>query len=57
MTNIFEIGIKKVSSKLRFFSDLLAKVINEVEFKIVTKKLKKHDLIPDIDDQRFHHFS
>ena len=46
-----------MSSKLRYFSELLARVINEIEFKIVVNKLKKHDLIADVDDQRFHHFS
>ena len=42
--------------KLRFFSDLLARFINEIEYKIVMKKLKKQDLIADVDDQRSHHF-
>ena len=41
---------------LRFFSDLLARFVNEIEYKIVTKKLKKQDLIADVDDQRSHHF-
>ena len=43
--------------KLRYFSDLLARVIIDIEYKIVVKKLKKQDLIADVDDQRFHHFS
>ena len=43
--------------KLRYFSDLLARVIINIEYKIVVKKLKKQDLIADVDDQRFHHFS
>ena len=42
--------------KLRFFSDLLARTVNEIEYKIIFKKLKKHDLIADVDDQRSHHF-
>tara|TARA_B100001769_G_C21580179_1_gene328165 strand:- start:245 stop:388 length:144 start_codon:yes stop_codon:yes gene_type:complete len=46
-----------MSTKLRYFSDLLARFINEIEFKIVVKKLKKLDLMADVDDQRFHHFS
>ena len=41
---------------LRFFSDLLARFVNEIEYKIVMKKLKKQDLIADVDDQRSHHF-
>ncbi len=42
--------------RLRFLSDLLARFVNEIEYKIVTKKLKKQDLIADVDDQRSHHF-
>ena len=45
-----------MSSKLRYFSNLLARVIIEIEYKIVVKKLKKQDLIADVDDQRLHHF-
>ena len=43
-------------NKLRYFSDLLARFIIEIEYKIVIKKLKKKDLIADVDDQRLHHF-
>tara|TARA_Y100000991_G_scaffold156393_1_gene119108 strand:- start:367 stop:513 length:147 start_codon:yes stop_codon:yes gene_type:complete len=46
-----------VSSKLRYFSDLLAGIIIDIEYKIVVKKLKKQDVIADVDDQRLHHFS
>ena len=46
-----------MSNKLRYFSDLIARFINEIEYKKVIKKLKKYDLIADVDDQRFHHFS
>ena len=45
-----------MSKKLRFFSDLLASAVNEIEYKNVLKKLKKQDLITDVDDQRLHHF-
>ena len=45
-----------MSNKLRYFSDLLAKVIIGIEYKIVNEKLKKQDLIADVDDQRSHHF-
>ena len=47
---------KIMSKKLRFFSDLLARAVNEIEYKNVLKKLKKHDLTADVDDQRSHHF-
>jgi hypothetical protein len=45
-----------MSKKLRFFSDLLARFVNEIEYKKVFKKLKKNDLMADVDDQRSHHF-
>ena len=45
-----------MSNKLRYFSDLLARLIIEIEYKIVVKKLKRKDLIADVDDQRLHHF-
>ena len=48
---------KNVSIKIRYFSVLLAKVMVEIEYKIFVRKLKKHDLMADVDDQRFHHFS
>ena len=34
----------------------MARVVNEIEYKIVLKKLKQQDLMADIDDQRAHHF-
>ena len=34
-----------MSKKLRFFSDLLARAVNEIEYKNVLKKLKKHCLL------------
>ena len=46
-----------MSSKLRYLSVLLAKVVIDIEYKIFAKKLKKYDLMADVDDQRFHHFS
>ena len=47
---------KIMSKKLRIFSDLLARFVNEIEYKIVLKRLKKKDLMSDVDDQRAHHF-
>ena len=43
-----------MSKKLRFFSDLLARIVIEIEYKNVLKKLKKHDLIADIDLSLIH---
>ena len=45
-----------MSNKLRYFSDSLARVIIEIEYKIVLKRLKEKDLMSDVDDQRAHHF-
>ena len=45
-----------MTKKLRFFSDLLAKIANEIEYKFVFRKLKKNDQMTDVDDQRSHHF-
>ena len=47
---------KIMSKNIRIFSDLLARVVNEIEYKYVLKKLEKYDLIADVDDQRSHHF-
>ena len=33
-----------------------AYLINDIEYKQITKKLKEYDLMADVDDQRFHHF-
>ncbi|WP_187146016.1 hypothetical protein [Prochlorococcus marinus] len=46
-----------MSKKLRYFSNFLASIINETEYKKVLKKLKKKDIVADVDDQRYHHFS
>ena len=45
-----------MSNRLRYFPDILAKVIIEIEYKIVVKKLKKQVFIADVDDQRLHYF-
>ena len=44
-------------NKLRYFSDLLARFMIEIEYRMVLKKLKREDFIADVDDQRLHHFS
>ena len=44
-------------SKIRYFSDLLARFIIEIEYRMVLKKLKREDFTADVDDQRLHHFS
>ena len=34
----------------------LAYLINDIDQKRITKKLKEYDLMADVDDQRFHQF-
>ena len=41
---------------INFLEKYLANLVNDIEYKCITKKLKKYDLMADIDDQRFHHF-
>ena len=40
----------------KFFPDFLVRVVNGIEYKIVMKKLKKHALMANVDDQRVPHF-
>ena len=42
---------------INFLEKYLANFVNDIEHKRITKKLKEYDLIADVDDQRFHHFS
>ena len=41
---------------INFLEKYLAYLINDIEYKRITKNLKEYDLMADIDDQRFHHF-
>ena len=41
---------------INFLEKYLAYLINDIEYKQITKKLKEYDLMADVDDQRFHHF-
>ena len=41
---------------INFSEKYLANVLNDIEYKRITKKLKEYDLKADVDDQRFHHF-
>ena len=41
---------------INFLEKYLADFVNDIEYKTITKKLKKYDLMADVDDQRFHHF-
>ena len=46
----------KLKININFIEKYLAYLINDIEYKRITKKLKIHDLMADVDDQRFHHF-
>ena len=41
---------------INFLEKYLANFVIDIEYKRITKKLKKYDLMADVDDQRFHHF-
>ena len=41
---------------INFLEKYLANLVIDIEYKSITKKLKKYDLMADVDDQRFHHF-
>jgi len=41
---------------INFLKEYLAYLINEIEYKRITKNLKEYDLMEDVDDQIFHHF-
>ena len=45
-----------IKINLNFIEKYLANLANEIEYKRITKKLKKYDLMADVDDQRHHHF-
>ena len=46
----------KLKININFIEKYLAYLINDIEYKRITKKLKEYDLMADVDDQRFHHF-
>ena len=41
---------------INFLEKYLAYLINDIEYKWITKKLKEYDLMADVDDQIFHLF-
>ena len=41
---------------INFLEKYFAYLINDIEYKRITNKLKEYDLMADVDDQRFHHF-
>ena len=45
-----------IEIKINSLEKYLANLVNEIEFKRITEKLKESDLIADVDDQSAHHF-
>ena len=41
---------------INFSEKYIADFENDIEYKMITKKLKEYDLMAEVDDQRFHHF-
>ncbi|ABS83118.1 Conserved hypothetical protein [Prochlorococcus marinus str. MIT 9312] len=46
----------KLKININFLEKYLAYLVNDIEYKRITKKAKEYDLMADVDDQRFHHF-
>ena len=46
----------KLKININFLEKYFAYLINDIEYKRITKKLKEYDLMADVEDQRFHHF-
>ena len=41
---------------INFLEKYLANLVNDIEYKRITEKLKEYDLMADVDDQSAHHF-
>ncbi len=46
----------KLKTNINSLEKYLANLINEIEYKRITDKLKEYDLMADVDDQSAHHF-
>ena len=47
----------KLEININFLEKYLADLVNDIEYKRITEKLKEYDLIADVDDQAAHHFN
>ncbi len=45
-----------IKFNINFLEKYLAYLVNDIEYKRITKKLEEYDLMTDVEDQRFHHF-
>ena len=46
----------KLKININFLEKYFANLVNDIEYKRITKKLNEYDLMADVDDQRSHHF-
>ena len=46
----------KLKININFLEKYIAHFVNDLGYRRITKKLEEYDLMPDVDDQRFHHF-
>ena len=46
----------KLKTNINFLEKYIAHCVINIEYKSITKKLEKYDLVADVDDQRFLHF-
>ena len=47
----------KQKININFLEKYIAHFVNDLEYRRITKKFEEYDLMADVDDQRFHHFS
>ena len=46
----------KFSFNIKVLENLIADFVNNITYKRISNKLKKEDLMAEVDDQRAHHF-
>ena len=46
----------KLEININFLEKYLANLVNDIEYKRITKNLKEYDLMSEVVDQRFYHF-
>ena len=47
----------KLEININFLEKYLADLVNNIEYKRISEKLKEYDLMADVDDQTAHHFN
>ena len=46
----------KLEININFLEKYLGNLVNDIEYKRITKNLKEYDLMSEVDDQRFYDF-